>query len=69
MCLWQVSLVVDSGSLTGCLSMTFAGATNSNVADSFGSAYLGPFMWFMGMDAISILSYNINDNINARSFS
>ena len=40
--LWQVSLAGDSRSLIGCLSVTFGGAPNFNVADSLDGAYLGP---------------------------
>ena len=43
MCLWQVSLAVDSGSLIGHLLVTFGGAPDSDVANSLDSAYLGPF--------------------------
>ena len=43
MCLWQVSLAGDSGSLIGHLSLTSGGAPNFDVADSLDSAYLGPF--------------------------
>ena len=43
MCPWQVSLAGDSGSLIGHLFGTFGGASNFDVADSLGGAYLGPF--------------------------
>ena len=43
MCLWQVSLAGDSGSLIGHLLMTFSGSPNVDVADSLDGAYLGPF--------------------------
>ena len=42
--LQQVSLAVDFGELTGCLSVTFGVALGSNVADSLDDTYLGPFI-------------------------
>ena len=51
MCLWQVSLASDSGSLIGNLSVTFSGAPNCDVAYSLDSAYLGPFT-FLGLTAM-----------------
>ena len=41
--LWQVSLAVNSGSLIGCLPVTFGGTPNYDVSDSLDGAYLGPF--------------------------
>ena len=51
MCLWQVSLPSNSGSLIGHLLVTFSGAPNFDVADSLDSAYLGPFT-FLGLTAM-----------------
>ena len=38
-----ISLAVRFRELIGCVSMTFGGASNSNVADSLNGTYLGPF--------------------------
>ena len=51
MCLWQVLLASDSGSLIGHLSVTFSGAPNFYVANSLDGAYLGP-VTFLGLTAM-----------------
>ena len=38
---------VDSGSLIGCLYVTFSRAPNFNATDSLDGAYLGPFKIFV----------------------
>ena len=59
MCLWQVSLADNSGSLIGHLSVTFGGAPNFDVADSFGGAYLGVFRITVNMLNAQQLTNNI----------
>ena len=44
MCLWQVSLAGDSGSLIWSPPVTFSGAPNFDVDNSFDGGYLG---WFI----------------------
>ena len=51
MCLWQVSLVGHSGILIEHLSVTFGGAPNSDVDDSFG--------WYLFL----IVQSKVNDDV------